>query len=132
MNATVDITNSCADNWAPTQKQCEDWLNCGLQVAQRNKPCCISLSFVDATSSQSLNNNYRGKDKPTNVLSFPMVQPDLLATISQNSDDGEVLLVADTVPPTPEEGVSVGMELRLPQQELMVEQTVGVAVSAMM
>ena len=44
-------------------------------------------------------------------------------------DDGEVLLVADTVPPTPEE---VGMELRLPQQELMVEQTVGVAVSAMM
>jgi hypothetical protein len=46
-------------------------------------------------------------------------------------DDGEVLLVADTVPPTPEEGVSVGMDLRLPQQELMVEQTVGVAVSAM-
>ena len=46
-------------------------------------------------------------------------------------DDGEVLLVADTVPSTPEEGVSVGMELRLPQQELMVEQTVGVAVSAM-
>ena len=79
MNATVDISNSCTDNWAPTQKQCEDWLNCGLQVAQWNKPCCIGLSFVDATSSQSLNNNYRGKDKPTNVLSFPAEFPSELA-----------------------------------------------------
>ena len=39
-----------------------------------------------------LNAQYRGKDKPTNVLSFPMVQPDLLDTVSQNSDDGELLL----------------------------------------
>ncbi|MCA3254236.1 MAG: rRNA maturation RNase YbeY, partial [Alphaproteobacteria bacterium] len=38
-----------------------------------------------------LNRQYRGKDKPTNVLSFPMVQPDLLASLA-NSDDGEVLL----------------------------------------
>jgi probable rRNA maturation factor len=26
------------------------------------------------------------------VLSFPMIQPDLIETVSQNSDDGEVLL----------------------------------------
>jgi len=41
---------------------------------------------------QTLNRQYRQKDKPTNVLSFPMVQADLLDTIDQNSDDGEVLL----------------------------------------
>jgi probable rRNA maturation factor len=41
---------------------------------------------------QVLNRQYRQKDKPTNVLSFPMVQADLLDTIGQNSDDGEVLL----------------------------------------
>ena len=40
---------------------------------------------------QDLNTNYRGKDKPTNVLSFPMVQPDLLQSL-ENSDDGEALL----------------------------------------
>jgi probable rRNA maturation factor len=28
----------------------------------------------------------------TNVLSFPMIQPDLIDTVSQNSDDGELLL----------------------------------------
>ncbi len=39
-----------------------------------------------------MNRQYRQKDKPTNVLSFPMVQPDLIETVTQNSDDGEVLL----------------------------------------
>jgi hypothetical protein len=64
----------------------------------------------------------------TPVCQHPLV----VEVVAPLPDDGEVLLVADTVPPTPEEGVSVGMDLRLPQQELMVEQTVGGAVSAMM
>ena len=33
----------------------------------------------------------RGKDKPTNVLSFPMVQADLIESLG-NTDDGEILL----------------------------------------
>ncbi|NRD88991.1 rRNA maturation RNase YbeY, partial [Sphingopyxis sp. BSNA05] len=40
---------------------------------------------------QLLNNDYRGKDKPTNVLSFPQIQPDLLGALA-NTDDGEALL----------------------------------------
>ncbi len=51
----------------------------------------VSLRLTDDAEVQTLNRDYRGKDKPTNVLSFPMVQPDLLETIA-NSDDGEVLL----------------------------------------
>ncbi len=57
-------------------------------------PAAVELS-VRLTSDdevQALNRQYRGKDKPTNVLSFPMIQPDLLDTVTQNSDDGEVLL----------------------------------------
>jgi probable rRNA maturation factor len=52
----------------------------------------ISVRLTDDAEVQALNRQYRGKDRPTNVLSFPMVQPDLLATVSQNSDDGELLL----------------------------------------
>ena len=52
----------------------------------------ISIRLTDDAEVQTLNAQYRHKDKPTNVLSFPMVQPDLLDTIGQNSDDGEVLL----------------------------------------
>jgi probable rRNA maturation factor len=52
----------------------------------------ISVRFTDDAEVQHLNGQYRHKDKPTNVLSFPMVQPDLLEAVGQNSDDGEVLL----------------------------------------
>lgn len=52
----------------------------------------ISIRLTTDDEVQQLNQQYRQKDKPTNVLSFPMVQPDLLDTVSQNSDDGELLL----------------------------------------
>lgn len=52
----------------------------------------ISVRLTTDEEVQTLNAQYRQKDKPTNVLSFPMVQADLLDTIDQNSDDGEVLL----------------------------------------
>ncbi len=52
----------------------------------------VSVRLTSDDEVHTLNRQYRGKDKPTNVLSFPMVQTDLLDTITQNSDDGEVLL----------------------------------------
>jgi probable rRNA maturation factor len=57
-------------------------------------PVAIEVSVRLATDDEvhGLNRQYRQKDKPTNVLSFPMIQPDLLDTVTQNSDDGEVLL----------------------------------------
>jgi len=51
----------------------------------------ISIRLTSDAEVQALNRQYRGKDKPTNVLSFPMVQPDLIAGLA-NTDDGEVLL----------------------------------------
>ncbi|SDI94674.1 rRNA maturation RNase YbeY [Salimicrobium halophilum] len=35
----------------------------------------ISVTFVNNTQIQELNRNYRQKDKPTDVLSFPMEEP---------------------------------------------------------
>lgn len=52
----------------------------------------ISVRLTSDEEVRMLNRQYRGKDRPTNVLSFPMVQPDLIATVSRNSDDGELLL----------------------------------------
>ncbi|MBX9729789.1 MAG: rRNA maturation RNase YbeY [Sphingomonas sp.] len=51
----------------------------------------ISIRLTDDAEVQALNRDYRQKDKPTNVLSFPMIAPDLLDTVA-NTDDGEVLL----------------------------------------
>lgn len=51
----------------------------------------ISVRLTDDAEVQMLNRDYRQKDKPTNVLSFPMIQPDLLDAVA-NTDDGEVLV----------------------------------------
>lgn len=52
----------------------------------------VSVRLTGDEEVRILNRDYRQKDKPTNVLSFPMVQPDLIDTVSRNSDDGELLL----------------------------------------
>ncbi len=51
----------------------------------------VSLKFTSDEEVRALNRDYRGKDRPTNVLSFPMLAPDLINMVA-NTDDGEVLL----------------------------------------
>jgi probable rRNA maturation factor len=52
----------------------------------------ISVRYTSDEEVRKLNLSYRQKDKPTNVLSFPMVEADLLDAINQGDDDGETLL----------------------------------------
>ena len=58
-----------------------------------NAPFTLSLSISLSTNAevQTLNAQWRGKDKPTNVLSFPMLEVSELDALA-NTDDGEVLL----------------------------------------
>jgi probable rRNA maturation factor len=51
----------------------------------------VSVHFGSDDEVHALNRDYREKDKPTNVLSFPMVAPDMIDALA-NTDDGEVLL----------------------------------------
>jgi probable rRNA maturation factor len=51
----------------------------------------IAVRLTSDDQVQTLNRQYRTQDKPTNVLSFPMVQPDLIESMG-NADDGEILL----------------------------------------
>jgi probable rRNA maturation factor len=51
----------------------------------------VSVKFTSDSEVRALNSNYRNKDKSTNVLSFPMVEPELLDTIAA-SGGGEALL----------------------------------------
>lgn len=61
----------------------------------------VAVRLSDDAEVHTLNRQYRDKDKPTNILSFPMLAPDMLVALA-NSDDGEVLvgdlvLAAETV-----------------------------------
>lgn len=51
----------------------------------------VAVRLTDNVEGASLNLQYRQKDSATNVLSFPMVQADLLDAVA-NTDDGEILL----------------------------------------
>jgi probable rRNA maturation factor len=51
----------------------------------------VGIRLTDDQEVRALNRQYRDKDKPTNVLSFPLVPPDLIDSLG-NTDDGEVLL----------------------------------------
>ena len=61
------------------------------ELAQFDAIIEIAVRLTDDEEVRVLNRDYRHKDKPTNVLSFPMVQPDLIDGLA-NTDDGEILL----------------------------------------
>ncbi len=46
----------------------------------------VSVRLTDDAEMQRLNYDYRGKDKPTNVLSFPMHAPDRLARWAETGE----------------------------------------------
>ncbi|SIN89227.1 probable rRNA maturation factor [Parasphingorhabdus marina DSM 22363] len=51
----------------------------------------VAIRFTSDDEVRKLNAAYRDKDKPTNVLSFPLVAQDMLGGLA-NTDDGEILL----------------------------------------
>ncbi len=57
----------------PTTEQLQQWAGSALQ--SRRDVAELTVRLVDEGESQALNRDYRGKDKPTNVLSFPADLP---------------------------------------------------------
>ena len=67
------------------------WADAALAEAGHAEPVEITVRLVGDAESQQLNRDFRGKDKPTNVLSFPSELPDFL------KDQLEVLPLGDLV-----------------------------------
>jgi probable rRNA maturation factor len=64
-------------------------------VAWTQRRVEISVRFTSDEEVHTLNRSYRGKDKPTNVLSFPMLAPDMLDAVA---DGGQIeVLLGDIV-----------------------------------
>lgn len=57
----------------PPQADLQRWIQAALPAARADAE--VGLCIVDAAESQVLNLRYRGRDKPTNVLSFPADLP---------------------------------------------------------
>jgi probable rRNA maturation factor len=72
---TVDLVRAGRD-WAPTVAEIRSWASAAL--GRRAAGAELAVRVVRPAESKRLNARYRGRNQPTNVLSFPV--PDLPAT----------------------------------------------------
>lgn len=64
----IDLQNDTDLSGVPDVNQFQQWVSVSLQQDYDNLEQTIRI--VDEDESQALNKTYRGKDRPTNVLSF--------------------------------------------------------------
>ncbi len=70
MTYQIDIESNSQSQQIPALSELERWISAALQ-SQQFEDAEVSVYIVDETEGQELNAQYRGKDYPTNVLSFP-------------------------------------------------------------
>ena len=71
----IDLQIACEqETGLPTAQQIEQWATAAVQP--QSDEVEMTVRIVDEAESHELNLNYRGKDRPTNVLSFPFECPD--------------------------------------------------------
>lgn len=74
MSVTLDLQLVCANTEGlPSEADFQRWVDGVIPAFQQEAELTIRL--VDEAESHTLNMTYRGKDRPTNVLSFPFECP---------------------------------------------------------
>ena len=71
MTAQVDVQFVTDDESNPAADEIATWVERAVHAAGRLTALEVSVRVVDAGEMQALNREFRGQDKPTNVLSFP-------------------------------------------------------------
>ena len=73
MSIILDLQLASSAQDLPDTTQFQTWLDAAILPFQEQAE--VTIRVVDVIESQQLNLQYRGKDKPTNVLSFPFQCP---------------------------------------------------------
>lgn len=75
MTYQIDIEINSQHPLIPSHEKCETWIGAVLQHQKLNN-AEVSIYIVDEEEGQQINLQYRDKDYPTNVLSFPADIPE--------------------------------------------------------
>jgi len=67
MSAELLVLRDVEQQELPEDGQFKHW----VELALEGRAASLALRLVDETEGRELNAGYRGKDRPTNVLSFP-------------------------------------------------------------
>ncbi|MBV35274.1 MAG: rRNA maturation RNase YbeY [Rickettsiales bacterium] len=77
--STLDLELQIATNakGLPQEAQFSAWAQAAVsKVLNNQKPTALTIRIVSSDESQELNHQFRGKNRPTNVLSFPFELPE--------------------------------------------------------
>lgn len=75
MSNHIDLQLACEAAELPTLELFQQWTDIAL-TSVTDQVFELTIRIVNIAESQQLNKQYRKKDKPTNVLSFPFEVPD--------------------------------------------------------
>jgi len=73
--AIIDLQIASEHPRCPSLSQLKLWVESALQDTSKSTEQELTVRIVDEEESHSLNKQYREKDKPTNILSFPFEAP---------------------------------------------------------
>ncbi len=65
---TLELRRAARRPWVPAARDLKRWAEAALPASARS--AVLSVIIVGDARSRSLNRRYRGKDRPTNILSF--------------------------------------------------------------
>ena len=71
MSVRIDVQRATDENSTPDDAFVVAWVTRAIEAAGEAGAREVSVRIVDADEMQGLNRDYRDKDRPTNVLSFP-------------------------------------------------------------
>lgn len=91
MNLQIEIQHMVEADGAPNPMQLQGWAEAALN--NRLDHVELVVRIVDRDESQKLNLEYRGKDCPTNVLSFPFEAPEVV----ESHHIGDLVICAPVV-----------------------------------
>lgn len=97
VNATLTLINE--KNYPlPSLVTIKTWVEETLKAVRYPTSCELAIQCVDNPTIQQLNAAYRGKDNPTNVLSFPFTMPDFLP-LSETTPPilGDIILAPEVI-----------------------------------
>ena len=95
MSAEVEVQFTLEDDKLPPPSAFRIWANAAL--ADYEGDAQIAVRITDEAESRQLNSEYRGRDKPTNVLSFPFEHPEGVPLDQIGNYLGDLVICAPVV-----------------------------------
>jgi probable rRNA maturation factor len=91
----VEVSYGTRQQWAPPARLLADWARAA--AGRRAARAALAIRVVTTAESQRLNREFRGRDRPTNVLSFPADRALPAAAGAEPAPLGDVAICARVV-----------------------------------